>query len=147
MQRGDAGPAAAPRQSSAVSSKKVLGGSCLCGKIRFRLTNGCSRIHRCHCSLCRKRSGAGSNAHAQVRTHQFEWLAGEELIKTFRAAEGHASHFCENCGSPLPSFDRAQEKHWIPVVLLDDEPEVAVWGHFCVASKAPLFDFHWHHLA
>ena len=36
----------------------------------------------------------------------------------------------------MPSFDEKLGKHWIPVGLLDDEPGVAVWGHFCVASKA-----------
>jgi hypothetical protein len=114
----------------------MLTGSCLCRRIRFRLQNGCSRIHRCHCSLCRKRTGAGANATAQVRADQFEWLAGEDLIKRFRAPEGHGSHFCGNCGSPVPSFDRKQAKHWIPIGLLDAEPGVTVWGHFCVASKA-----------
>jgi hypothetical protein len=114
----------------------VLSGSCLCGKVRFRLENKCSRIHRCHCSLCRKRSGAGANATAQVRADQFEWLAGEEWIRSFRSDEGYGSRFCGNCGSPMPSFDEKQDKHWIPVGLLDDEPGVSVWGHFCVASKA-----------
>ena len=114
----------------------MLDGSCLCGNVRFRLKDGCSRIHRCHCSLCRKRTGAGSNATAQVRTDQFEWLSGEESIKSYRAPEGHGSRFCENCGSPVPNFDASQRKHWIPVGLLDDEPGVGVWGHFCVASKA-----------
>ena len=37
----------------------MIDGSCLCGKLRFRLAVRPQFINHCHCSLCRKASGAG----------------------------------------------------------------------------------------
>ena len=114
----------------------MIRGSCLCGGVQFRIQDKCSRIHRCHCSLCRKRTGAGSNAVTQVRPALFEWVGGRDQIREYRSELGHGSRFCAVCGSPVPSFDESMGRVWVPVGALDDEPGVGVWAHFCVASKA-----------
>jgi len=44
----------------------MLKGSCLCGGIRFEITGMHSKVVVCHCSGCRKTSGAGSAAQVVV---------------------------------------------------------------------------------
>ena len=37
---------------------EAVGGSCLCGGVRFEVTLPFTRAIHCHCSRCRKHSGA-----------------------------------------------------------------------------------------
>ncbi len=39
----------------------MVRGSCLCGAVRFEITGETTKIGMCHCSKCRKVSGAASN--------------------------------------------------------------------------------------
>jgi hypothetical protein len=56
-------------------------GSCLCGGVRFEVDPPFRRASWCHCSRCRKHSGAPAGVQARVAREQFRLLAGEELIR------------------------------------------------------------------
>ena len=58
----------------------MLKGSCLCGGIRFEITGKHSKVVICHCSRCRKTSGAGSAAQLVVKYGGLLWLSGEDLV-------------------------------------------------------------------
>jgi hypothetical protein len=80
----------------------VVDGSCLCGGVRFEVTPPFRRANHCHCSRCRKHSGAGALTQGRVARERFRLLAGEELIRVFRPPGGGAvKAFCEACGSSL----------------------------------------------
>jgi len=91
----------------------------------------------CHCSLCRKVSGAASNAVIVVPETDFTWLAGEALRRFYTKPTGWQTSFCAQCGSPLPMTLRGMAAYWVPAGLLDDDPGLAIGGHIFVGSKAP----------
>jgi hypothetical protein len=79
-----------------------LRGSCLCGGVRFEITLPFRRANHCHCSRCRKHSGTDRLTQGRVPREGFELLAGEELIRVYRPADGAAvKAFCSVCGSSL----------------------------------------------
>ena len=75
-------------------------GSCLCGGVRFELTAPFARANHCHCSRCRKESGAFGLTNGRVPREGFRLLAGEDLLRVYRPA-GAVKVFCTVCGSSL----------------------------------------------
>jgi len=115
----------------------VIRGSCLCGAVRFAYERAVSQVGMCHCSLCRKVSGTGSNATVVVPAADFEWLAGEEQRQVYTKSSGWFTTFCRTCGSPLPQKLPGAEAYWVPAGLLDDDPGLRIGGHIWIGSKAP----------
>ena len=70
-------------------------GGCHCGAVRFRVTGTLDEMGDCNCSICTKKG----ILHWIVPPAQFELLAGEEALTTYRFNTGIARHtFCRHCG-------------------------------------------------
>jgi hypothetical protein len=81
---------------------KPLTGSCLCGGVRFEIRGPFLRASHCHCSRCRKHSGAGASTQGRVLPGQLRVVTGKDLVRTFKAAPDAAvKAFCTVCGSSL----------------------------------------------
>jgi hypothetical protein len=57
---------------------KMVRGSCLCGTVRFEFSEHRDGVHMCHCSVCRKISGAAHSAVVLAQRETFRWLSGKE---------------------------------------------------------------------
>ena len=115
----------------------MVRGSCLCGGIRFEYSRAVTEIYLCHCSLCRKNSGAASNAVIIVPEGDFKWISGDKLRQLYTMPTGWSTTFCRTCGSPVPQQNRGAAAYWVPAGLLDDDPGVRIGCHIFVGSKAP----------
>jgi hypothetical protein len=80
---------------------ETVGGSCLCGGVRFEVTLPFTRAIHCHCSRCRKHSGAFGLTVGHVPMSQARLLQGEELIRVYEPPGGRVKAFCSQCGSSL----------------------------------------------
>ena len=79
-----------------------IGGTCLCGGVRFEVELPFRRASHCHCSRCRKHSGTFGLTQGRVARERFRLLAGEELLRVWRPEDGGAAKaFCSACGSSL----------------------------------------------
>ncbi len=118
-------------------------GKCLCGDIEFavEIPTDPIKIYQCHCSLCKKQSGASANAATIIKAAQFEWLK-KDAIKQWQKQTGFSAHFCANCGCPVPNA-LANKYYWIPVGLLELDTSLAVEvvANFCLSSKSS-----WHRI-
>jgi hypothetical protein len=108
-------------------------GSCLCGGIKFSFEKFYADIANCHCSMCRKFSGAAYGTFGTVNAENICWESGLELIKVFRSSQKAQRGFCSTCGSsiyyrlviPNAPFE-------IALGLLEAEPAEAVTANiFC----------------
>jgi hypothetical protein len=117
----------------------VVRGSCLCGGVEFEVTLPFTDANYCHCSRCRKHSGAEAGVQARVPREQFRLLSGEELIRVYDPEDGGAvKAFCSVCGSSLfgrrwPEGDEIA----IRMGTIDGDPEIRPELHSFVASKPP----------
>jgi len=118
---------------------ETVTGSCLCGGVRFEVTLPFSDANYCHCSRCRKHSGAEAAVTARVPREQFKLLSGEELIRVYEPDDGGAvKAFCSVCGSSL--FGRRwPEGDEIAIRLgtIDGDPQIRPELHSFVDSKPP----------
>ena len=64
-----------------------LQGSCLCGGVRFEITESFLNANHCHCSRCRKHSGTFGETQGRVPREGFRLISGEELIRVYRPAD------------------------------------------------------------
>jgi hypothetical protein len=115
----------------------TIRGSCLCGGVRFEVDLPFLRASHCHCSRCRKHSGAFGGTQGRVPREQFRLLGGEELIRVYRPEGGMVKAFCSECGSSLfggtwPEGDEVS----IRLGALDGDPGIRPQYHQFVDSKA-----------
>ena len=81
-------------------------GRCLCGGVRFALTQPPPEAGYCHCTRCQRRTGTSQSAQARIDGRTFELLDGEHLVKAWRHPEGGFEKcFCRDCGAHLFSRD------------------------------------------
>jgi Glutathione-dependent formaldehyde-activating enzyme len=71
------------------------------GGVRFEIDEA-RLLTYCHCSNCRKLSGAHVASYVHVDAEKFRLVAGEDLIQTFQSAPGSFRNFCRVCSSTVP---------------------------------------------
>jgi hypothetical protein len=105
--------------------------------VRFEITAPFRRANYCHCSRCRKHSGAAALAQGRVPREGFRLLRGAELIVTYRPPQGMSKAFCRACGSSLfgGTWPEGPEVS-VRLGSLDDDPDIRPQYHSFVDSRA-----------
>ncbi len=78
-----------------------LTGGCLCGGVRFEISDAPVTASYCHCTRCQRRTGSSASAQARVVPGSVRVVAGEELVRAYEPDDGFAKEFCSACGSAL----------------------------------------------
>jgi hypothetical protein len=74
-------------------------GGCFCGYVRYRAGGAASQETCCHCSICRRTSGAPYVAWFTVPAASFQVVAGNPT--DLRSSVHGTRTFCPRCGTPL----------------------------------------------
>ena len=74
-------------------------GGCLCGAVRYQVTEAPMSSSICHCANCRRAAGAQSVAWMTFSRDHFAFLQGEPT--RYRSSTGATWSFCGQCGSTL----------------------------------------------
>ena len=124
---------------AAPSPDNPLRGSCLCNGVQFEITAPFLWASRCHCSRCRKHSGAFGGTQGRVPRDGFRLISGEDLIRVWKPDDGgRVKAFCSVCGSSLFGGDWPDgDQVGIRLGALDGDPGVRPEFHTFVDSKAP----------
>ena len=78
-----------------------LTGGCLCGRVRFEVTEALVVAGYCHCTRCQRRTGTAASVQAHIVPGSLHVTAGEDLLRAYEPAGGFAKVFCGACGSQL----------------------------------------------
>ena len=119
-------------------SELPLTGGCLCGAVRFEVTEPLVSSGYCHCTRCQRRTGTAASPGARIAPGSLRVLAGEEHIKAYEPEDGFAKVFCSACGSAL--WSRSQEDPDVFSIRLgafDDDPGIRPTYRQFVAYAAP----------
>lgn len=118
-----------------------VGGSCLCGTVKFTLTGPFTAFRYCHCSRCRKASGSAHAANLLVPKAQFEWKSGESSVKRYKVpqAQRFAVWFCSECGTRVPHEIPTRDDMLVPAGVLDSDPGMRPEHSIFWDSKAPWY--------
>ena len=119
-------------------SELPLTGGCLCGAVRFEVTEPLVSSGYCHCTRCQRRTGTAASPGARIAAGSLRVLAGEEHIRAYEPDEGFAKVFCTSCGSSL--WSRSQEDPDVFSIRLgafDGDPGIRPTYRQFVAYAAP----------
>jgi hypothetical protein len=111
-------------------------GRCICGRVEFEITKAPKRLYRCHCTLCQKQSGAGSNAAFITQGSNLHWRCDKANVASYKKGSGFSSHFCTGCGCPVPNPVRGSAYYWIPAGLLEPPVSLSVAVHLYINDRA-----------
>ena len=113
-------------------------GSCLCGSIGYEVDQIESHMAHCHCSMCRKHSGAGFSTYGEAKKENFRWDKGVDLLESYVASNGLTRKFCRVCGSSMTVKTKRGQEDIVVFALgtLDSSIERRPDAHVFVGSKA-----------
>jgi len=118
----------------------MIRGSCLCGEVTYEADSEIYYAHNCHCSRCRKATGAAYRSTVFIPAATFRYTSGAKLVKRYvPAADSYSNSFCSVCGSSLPGqfpWD-GREIVGLPMGTLDVNPGLGPERHCFVDSMAP----------
>ena len=119
----------------------ALGGSCLCGAVRFEISPPLSAFRYCYCSRCRKATGSAHAANIFLPQSQLKWLSGEPQVRRFDlpGAKRFAVCFCTQCGTRVPHRIPGTENYLVPAGILDSSPDARPSGSIFWSSRAPWY--------
>lgn len=117
----------------------TLQGGCLCGRVRWRAAPPVLHRVHCHCSLCRKGSGAVEVPWITVQRDQFAWTGDSPAL--YRSTPAGERSFCAVCGSKLTfTHDDVPDDIDIAIGSLDDielgYPQLQIHGESRIAWLA-----------
>lgn len=92
----------------------MLKGHCFCGAVRYEASGQPSLETNCHCSICRRVSGAPFVAWFTVPAAAFRFVSGQPT--SFKSSEHGTRTFCSRCGTPL-TFQSARHPAEIDVTI------------------------------
>ena len=87
----------------------MINGGCFCGAINYEIQDGDYLVANCHCTMCRRISGAPFVTWLIVPKSAFRYTSGEPRL--LQSSEKGCRFFCEKCGTPLAyeSASRTQD--------------------------------------
>jgi hypothetical protein len=116
----------------------MLVGRCFCGVVEYELADEFLYAANCHCTNCRRTTGAAFKSFAGIERHKLVVTKGDALRLIFGEADANDTH-CGACGSLLYSVVRDGEFVHVAMGTLTDAPAIRPTHHIFVGSKAPWF--------
>lgn len=119
----------------------MLEGACFCGAVCYRVADEFSYEVNCHCSNCRRATGAAFKPIAGIARDHLTVTRGSDAIQRVPGPDGSWwSEHCQACGSLLYAvIDNASFVH-VAMGTLIDAPSIVPTHHVFVGSKAPWFN-------
>jgi hypothetical protein len=121
-----------------VAEKREQTGGCLCGKVRFRVTQPVGEVGACHCSMCLRWCGGPILAIHSEGPVEFE---GEENIVRYRSSEWAERGFCGNCGSNLFYYLIPKGDYILSAGALDDRDGLELVSQIFIDEKPDWYAF------
>jgi hypothetical protein len=101
----------------------VISGGCLCGGVRFELTEPPVAFTYCHCTRCQRRTGTAASPQVRIEPGSLRFSSGEELVKGWQPPDnGFEKCFCSNCGGQLFSRHPDGTIWSVRMGTLDEDP-------------------------
>ncbi len=115
-------------------------GGCLCGKIRYEISQPVQNIIACHCTNCQKASGSGMSHNTVIPSAAFKLTSGQPKIFADTANSGNTLYraFCGDCGSPIYSQrEKMPEMMVVKVGTLDESGAMKLAMNIWTNSARP----------
>jgi len=117
---------------------RTLAGKCFCGAVHYAVPDAFLYALNCHCSNCRRTTGAAFKPFAGIARDRLDIIRGRANLLIFGDENANDTH-CGVCGSLLYSVVRDGAYVHVALGTLVDAPAIRPTAHIFVGSKAPWF--------
>jgi len=117
---------------------RMLTGRCYCGAVQYEVADAFKYAANCHCTNCRRATGAAFKPFAGIERERLRVTHGEDRLLRFGDDTNHDVR-CAACGSFLYSIVRDGAYVHVAMGSLADTPSIRPAHHIFVGSKAPWF--------
>ena len=116
-----------------------LTGACMCGAVRFEVSEPLMGALYCHCKRCQQRTGTAFSLTGLTQAGSFAVTEGGDSVRTYRPEDdGWLKSFCSECGSQLfTSHPENPELIAVRLGALDQDPGVRGSVHQFVDYAPP----------
>ena len=108
----------------------MIEGGCFCGAVRYQIDDGDYPAAHCHCTMCRRTSGAAYVSWLVVPKERFKYTGAEP--KLLQSSAHGRRYFCASCGTPV-------------VCLVDSHPDnvdITIGSLDAPEAVVPKFEIH-----
>ena len=99
----------------------ITEGGCFCGSVRYSFESYNYPSANCHCSMCRRTSGAAFLSWMAVPLTAFEYKKGSP--KKLISSNQGSRNFCQDCGTPLTCLLDEYPKYIYVTICSLDNPQ------------------------
>lgn len=99
----------------------MIEGGCFCGSVRYSFESDDYLSANCHCSMCRRTSGAAFLSWLAIPLTSFQYKKGTPK-KLISSSQG-SRYFCKNCGTPLTCLLDEYPKYIYATICSLDRPQ------------------------
>ena len=117
----------------------LLRGQCQCGAVHYQVEDSFEYALNCHCSQCRRATGAAFKTFAGIPRQRLQLIQGKDNLLIVGQPESAHDVRCKHCGSLLYSIVREGAYAHVTLGTLTDTPSIRPSAHIFVGSKAPWF--------
>jgi hypothetical protein len=116
-----------------------LTGGCLCGAVRWELSEPLVEAGYCHCTRCQRRTGTAAAASARPAPGSMRILSGADALRAYDPGDGgYLKVFCAGCGSALWSRHPTDpDAIGLRLGTFDGDPGIRPGYRQFVANAAP----------
>lgn len=129
--------------TATTDTPRDLAGSCLCGAVRYAVADAFAYAMNCHCSQCRRATGAAFKPFAGIARDRLCVTAGADDLMLYgdgaQTDNGAHDAHCRRCGSLLWSVVRDGAFVHVTLGTLTEAPSILPGCHIFTGSKAPWF--------
>jgi hypothetical protein len=122
------------------ATERMLAGRCLCGAVQYQVPDAFLYAANCHCSNCRRTTGAAFKPFAGIAREKLTIVHGAQNVMAYGEGSGPDEDVhCRTCGSLLYSVVQEGARVHVALGTLVDAPTIRPTKHIFVGSKAPWF--------
>jgi hypothetical protein len=114
-----------------------LTGECLCGAVKFSVTDKFKAFYQCHCRQCQQLTGSAFASNLFTDPDNIEWLSGQTHITRYEhSSREFSKSFCKLCGSALPFINRTKTSLIVPAGSLNQLPSIQPQANIFTSEEA-----------
>lgn len=112
-------------------------GSCLCGRVEYKIDCEPEVVGSCHCTMCQKQHGAAFATYVSMDKRHFSYTKGESELTAYNSSGAVQRKFCSTCGSNIEWSGSPECPDWIsvPLATFDSILEPSIIEDYHLGSK------------
>jgi len=121
---------------SGSNSETAMTGGCMCGAVRFTAAGDPNWVAHCHCTDCRRATGAAFSTYAGFPKTKVRFDA--ETPPGRPSSSGVMRRFCPQCGTPISyEGERWADEIHLFIGTLDDPAQLEPTAHVYTSEQLP----------